>query len=134
MRREFVLPQDDIDWLEGRGKPYELAKEGGVLHVIVHGYPVPEGFNTAEVVASVRIDPGYPDSQIDMVYFFPPLVRNDGRQINATCIENFDGRSWQRWSRHRTPANPWRPGIDNLSTHFSLVADWLSKEKSKAFT
>lgn len=131
MRRQFGLPQEDLEWLEGRGKPYELVNEDGALRVVVYGFPIPPGYNVNEVAVNVRIDAGYPDTQIDMAYFYPPLARADGRPIGATCADAFDGKSWQRWSRHRTPANPWRPGLDNLSTHFELIADWLVRELAK---
>jgi hypothetical protein len=131
MRKQFALPSEDLDWLESQRLPFELVSEGGVLRVIVHDFPVPSGYNVPLVSANVRIEPGYPDSQIDMVYFYPHLARSDGKQIGALATDNFDGKTWQRWSRHRTPANPWRPGIDNLSTHFALVHDWLSRELLK---
>lgn len=131
-RRHFVLPQEDLDWLTGQGLNYELVAEGRVLRVVVYGIPVPVGYNVGTVDVNVRIDPGYPDTQIDMAYFFPALARADGRPIRATCPDSFDGRVWQRWSRHRTLANPWRPGVDSLSTHFALVDTWLMRELKKA--
>lgn len=131
MRREFSLPEEDEEWLEGLGLPYELVNEGGVLRVVVSDWPVPAAYTESRVTANVRIDPGYPDSQIDMVYFYPQLVRRDGKAIGALTTDAFDGKVWQRWSRHRTPANPWRPGIDNLATHFGLIEDWLERELEK---
>ena len=132
MRRQFSLPAEDSEWLESLGCNYELVTDGSALRVVVYELPVPVGYNVSTVAANVRIDPGYPDSQIDMVYFHPPLSRSDGRPIGALSEEVFDGKAWQRWSRHRTPANPWRPGIDSLATHFALVHDWLEREKKKA--
>ena len=41
------------------------------------------------------------------------------------------GQEFQRWSRHRTGQNPWRPGIDNLHTHLSLVEEWLLREVNR---
>ena len=131
MRRQFTLPAEDMEWLEMLGLSYELVTDGGALRVIVYDLPVPAGYNTQKVSAYVRIEPGYPDSQIDMVYFNPGLSRIDGRPIGALSGEGFDGKDWQRWSRHRTPANPWRPGVDNLATHFALVQDWLERELKK---
>jgi len=32
-----------------------------------------------------------------------------------------DNKTFQQWSRHRTPANPWREGVDNLGTHVPLA-------------
>ena len=131
MRREFALPEEDQDWLDNLGLPYELVHENGVLRVVIDQLPIPPGYNAASVAVNVRIDPGYPDAQIDMAYFYPPLARCDGRPIGALSPDIFDQKEWQRWSRHRTPANPWRPGIDNLATHFALVEDWVARELEK---
>ena len=130
-RRQFSLPQEDMEWLESLGLVYELVAEGGVPRVVIYGWPVPGGYNVAKVDVNVRVDPGYPDTQIDMAYFTPALARRDGRPIGATSDDSFDGKIWQRWSRHRTAANPWRPGLDGLSTHFALVDDWLARELRK---
>ncbi len=131
IRRDFDLPEEDRDWLASLGLTYELVGAGNILGVIISGWPVPLGYDVERVDVHVRIEAGYPDTQIDMAYFDPPLTRLDGCVIGATCSEVFDGRSWQRWSRHRTPANPWRPGIDSLETHFALVDDWLARELAK---
>jgi hypothetical protein len=67
-----------------------------------------------------------------MVYFFPALARRDGRPIGATqAMQPLDGKSFQRWSRHRTQQNPWKPGRDNLGAHIILVEDWLAREFEK---
>lgn len=127
-RREFSLPEEDTMWLEESGLNYELVREGSTLRVVLYGFPVPSGYNERTVDAYVRIDPGYPDNQIDMVYFHPALRLTSGRSIGALSDDSFDGKTWQRWSRHRTPANPWRPGLDCLATHFALVQSWLERE------
>ena len=127
-RRHFALPQEDLEWLNNTQDRFELVAEGGALRVVLYGFRVPHGYHQNHVDVNVRIEPGYPDTQIDMVYVLPPLERVDGRPIPATCLEPFDGKEWQRWSRHRTPANPWRPGVDNLGTHFGLVEHWFLRE------
>lgn len=132
MRRHFSLPGEDMEWLEGRGRPFELVSDGGVLRAVVHEIAVPPGYTIEATSAYVRIEAGYPDTQLDMVYFYPALVRATGKAIAAISDDSFDGKTWQRWSRHRTPANPWRPGIDNLATHFALVNDWMERETTKA--
>lgn len=132
MRREFSLPAEDMEWLEGCGYPFDLAVESAVLRVVLHGFPVPPGYNVSEVAVNVRIEPGYPDAQIDMAYFSPALSLQSGRAIRAVSPDPFDGKEWQRWSRHRTPSNPWRPGLDGLATHFALVQEWLVQELTKA--
>ena len=127
-RRHFALPQEDLEWLNNTQDRFELVAEGGDLRVVLYGFRVPHGYRQHQVDVNVRIEPGYPDTQIDMVYVLPALERADGRPIPATSIEAFDGKEWQRWSRHRTPANPWRPGVDNLGTHFGLVEHWFLSE------
>ena len=127
-RRDFALPQEDLEWLDNTRSRFELISEAGVLRVVLYDFRLPAGYRQCQVDVNVRIEPGYPDTQIDMVYVHPALERADGRPIPATCTEAFDGKEWQRWSRHRTPANPWRPGVDNLATHFSLVEHWFLRE------
>ena len=131
MRRQFSPVQEDLDWLEALGLRYETLAEGGSLRIVIYGFRVPPGYNVDVVDVYVRVEAGYPDSQLDMAYFFPPLARADGKPIGAVSPDHFDGKTWQRWSRHRTPANPWRPGIDNLSTHFELISNWLERELLK---
>jgi hypothetical protein len=120
-----------MEWLEGRGTPYELVAAGGARRVVLYDFAVPQGYNVPSLAANVRVEGGYPDTQIDMVYFYPQLARANGRPIAAISGDEFDGKVWQRWSRHRTPANPWRPGLDGLATHFALVQDWLERESKK---
>lgn len=131
-RRDFDLPQEDLDWLhEAYGGKFELVAEGNVLRVVLYGFQVPAGYDQREVDVNVRIESGYPDTQIDMVYVSPPLTLTSGKAIGATAEDRFDGKQWQRWSRHRTAENPWRPGIDNLATHFALVDHWFERELPK---
>lgn len=105
--------------------------ENRINRVVIYDYPVPDGYNIKKVNLNLRIEANYPDVQIDMVYFYPALVRKDNTPIKALAIDNFDEKSWQRWSRHRTPKNPWRPGIDDISTHLLLVDEWLISELAK---
>lgn len=64
-----------------------------------------------------------------MAYFSPGLARKDNQPIGATeSTQALDGKSFQRWSRHRTNEAPWRPGDDDVATHLVLVANWLERE------
>ncbi|OAI41696.1 hypothetical protein AYO40_02565 [Planctomycetaceae bacterium SCGC AG-212-D15] len=128
MRRQFDLPEEDVEHLGARGLPWETLVEQEVRWLILHDFPLPAGYSHSKVQVALRIEPSYPDGQIDMVYFFPALARSDGRGIGALSQQAIDGAQFQRWSRHRTPANPWRPGEDNLATHLVLVEEWLRRE------
>jgi hypothetical protein len=128
MKRQFQLPEQDVIYLEGLGLSWEAVNDGGMQWVIIHNYPVPPGYNVKEVSVAVKIESGYPRAQLDMAYFFPALSRLDGNPINAITVQAIDGKQYQRWSRHRTGQNPWREGVDDLSTHIALVSFWFEKE------
>jgi hypothetical protein len=126
--KQFTLLEEDESYLNSLGYPWETLTLNGLQWVLIHNYPIPQGYNVELVTVAIQITPGYPTSQLDMGYFFPALQRKDGKAINALSTMEIDGKSFQRWSRHRTIENPWRVGIDNLSTHIALVDFWLSNE------
>lgn len=130
MRRQFSLPEVDEAHLNARGLDWETIIDGGVRWVLLHGFPLPVGYNQRTAIAAIRIETGYPDTQLDMVYFQPGLARTDGRTIGALSTQALDGKVFQRWSRHRTGQNPWRPGEDDLASHLALVEHWLEREIS----
>jgi hypothetical protein len=131
MRREFILPEQDVDFLNALGLPWETLMHGGCSWLIISDYPVPPGFTVASVQIALQIQVGYPVVQIDMAYFFPHLQLVSQAPIGALTFQPIDGNIFQRWSRHRTPDNPWRPGIDDLSTHLSAINSWLIRELVK---
>jgi hypothetical protein len=126
--REFMLPKHDEEYLNGRGLPWGTIREGGNQWLIIHNWHVPHGYNIERVTIALLIPQQYNDTQIDMVYFHPPLTRTDGKAIAALSPQPIRGETFQRWSRHRTSANPWRPGIDDVATHLTLVDEWLRRE------
>jgi hypothetical protein len=127
-RRQFDLLPEDQKFLEDYGLPWETIVDGSHW-VLIHDFPVPSGYDHPKVVAAMRMETGYPNTALDMVYFFPSLSRKDGKKINAAdSPQQLDGKRFQRWSRHRTSQNPWRIGQDNLGSHIFLVEDWLERE------
>ncbi len=128
MRREFRLPEADETYLNLRGLPWETILEGSTRWLLIHRYPAPGGYNRLEVSAALLVVPGYPDTGLDMVYVDPHLSLSNGRPIRALATQSIDGKAWQRWSRHRTAANPWRAGFDGIETHLLLVDEWLRRE------
>lgn len=128
MRRDFQLQEEDILFLNNLNLPWETINDGGMQWVIIHKYPLPFGYNLDVVKVGIKIETGYPRTPLDMAYFYPGLQRLDGKPINAISIQLINGENFQRWSRHRTGENPWREGIDDLSTHLSLVSFWFDQE------
>jgi len=131
MRRQFQLPEEDIIFLNSLELPWETIVDQGMEWVIIQNYPVCLGYIIDNVTLAVKLETGYPRTPLDMAYFFPALQRKDGKGINAISVQPIDGKLFQRWSRHRTPQNPWREGVDDLSTHLSLVSFWFEEEFKK---
>ena len=128
VRRQFQLPEEDVEHLDARGLRWETIHDAGGQWLILHDFPTYEGFNHRQANLAIQIAPGYPVAPLDMAYFNPDLVRVDGKPISAVSAHQFDGKNWQRWSRHRTSDAPWRPGIDNIATHLGCVEWWLERE------
>lgn len=129
--REYRLPEGDESHLDGMGRRWDTLVEGGSRWLVVRGFEVPPGFNHSAVDVALLIPATYPDTQIDMGYFRPALARPDGRAIPNLCDQAIRGETWQRWSRHRTDDNPWRPGIDDVGTHLNFVTEWLRRELNR---
>lgn len=128
LRREFELLEEDEAYLATLQLPWEAAKLANQNWVLVHDYPIVDGYNVKKATMAIRMIGGYPTSGLDMVYFYPSLSRVDQQPIGALTGHPLDGKTYQQWSRHRTSANPWRVDIDNLSTHIPLADFWLSNE------
>jgi hypothetical protein len=131
LRHEFNLLEEDEVFLKEYGLPWEVIIDGSQW-VLIHKCRMPPGYNHDHVTAAIRIETGYPNAQLDMVYFYPALARLDGQPIGATeSMQALDGKNYQRWSRHRTSQNPWIAGRDSLGTHVILIEDWLEREFEK---
>ncbi|AYL99454.1 E2/UBC family protein [Mucilaginibacter celer] len=131
MRRQFQLPESDAIYLENLGNDWETIIDGGMHWVIIKDHPVPLGYNISNTDIAIKIETGYPRTGLDMAYFYPGLTRLDGKLIGAVCLQPIDGKQFQRWSRHRTATNPWREGVDDLSTHVALISYWFEEEFTK---
>lgn len=131
LRKEFELLEEDKTFLDSLQLSWEAVKSQNQNWVLVHNYPIPNGYNVRTATIAIRIIGSYPIAGLDMVYFFPALSRVDQKPIGALTSFPLDGKTYQQWSRHRTSANPWRADVDNLSTHIPLADFWLSNEFEK---
>jgi hypothetical protein len=126
-RRTFSLPEADEEFLNANYPGWETILDGTTPWLILNDFPVPEGYDHRLVKAAIQISSGYPNAQLDMVYFLPGLSRTNGRQINNLSLQIIEGQAWQRWSRHY----PWRMGVDDLSTHVERIKSWLANELNR---
>lgn len=128
LRRQFVLPEEDEEYLDGLNLDWETILSGQQRYVLIHHAPLTPGYTVGSVCLAVQLDAGYPRSILDMVYVYPSLQRSDNQAIGAISPMLIDDKQFQRWSRHRTGANPWRMGIDNLGTHIEQARLWFEQE------
>jgi hypothetical protein len=130
-RRQFSLPEEDTTALQAGGYDWETISSGGTW-LIIRDFKLPECFTPSQTSVAISIPSGYPTAPLDMAYFHPAVRRVDGRHIqNTEAAIQIEGVSWQRWSRHYTGENPWRPGEYNTVTHLHLVQSWLDREAAK---
>lgn len=139
MSTKIVLPKIDQDFLENLGLPYCLILNGSYIDVVISNVSINPKFYSLEGIISdkpvcqlmIKLPPGYPNSQIDMTYFYPALQVIDSRIIRNTHIHpsyGTDGYAWQRWSRHRTGESTWDPRRDCIATHLMYTEAFLKRE------
>jgi hypothetical protein len=128
MRKEFDVLSEDQEYLDSLELPWEAIVSQGRNWILIQNFPLPDGYIGHVTTAAIEMATGYPRAQLDMIYFYPDVKRIDAATIGALTHRNIDGKNFQRWSRHRTGTNPWREGVDNLSTHMALVEYWLERE------
>lgn len=115
------LPDLDAQFLHREQIAYRTFEEGSMLNVELLEFPLPTGLNASTANVLIRLSSNYPDAAPDMWWTIPHLTTAQGAVIAATeVIETFDGRQWQRWSRH-LDAGAWRAGVDNLESYFRLL-------------
>jgi hypothetical protein len=131
MTRDFRLPEDDEEFLNSSGYPWETLNDKNMQWLIIHGFPVCKGYTIDTVTVAIKIETGYPRAALDMAYFYPHLQRRDGKPINAVVPQMIKNKVYQRWSRHRTGVNPWIIGEDNICTHLGYVSSWFEAEFNK---
>jgi hypothetical protein len=126
------LPQIDVAFLTERGLDHTVTSEANMICVILPGYKLPPGYDHSSADLLLRLNAGYPDVPPDMWWFSPAIRAADGCAIQATeHVENYLGRSWQRWSRHFN-SGQWQSGIDCLETYLALIRRELERCVAKA--
>jgi Prokaryotic E2 family E len=132
MRRDFSLPEDDVEFLESTKLAWETIREGETLWLLLHEFPIPAGYNVTTSTAAIQIPASYPLAALDMVFFLPHLALTSGKSIpNIEARQEIGGQSYQRWSRHYTPQHPWRVGEYGMETHVSAIRNWLEIELTR---
>jgi hypothetical protein len=119
----MFLPEFDRDYLLEKGYQFEEKIDANRNGLILRSWLLPVGkFNLQTADLLILIPNGYPEVRPDMWYFNPAILlapsNIPARQTQASI--NFEGKAWQRWSRHY-PANEWRSGVDGIHTYLKKV-------------
>jgi len=130
LRKDFYLPEEDIQYLDGLGKKWEVIQEGNARAVVLYSFFMPQPFQPEKVNLKIKMPQDYSSgAALDMFFTDAPITRTDGKGIERlTESAIFDGKKWWQWSRHYPQGTRWRPGINTLATHISYVHHILDKE------
>lgn len=115
------LPESDRQYLANKGYFYEEIIEGKLKGLIFSKFPLPlQKYDFSQVDLLILLPNGYPDIAPDMFYLEPSVkLVQENRPPRATeARQQFNGRSWQRWSRHN---REWRRGVDGIWTMLKRV-------------
>ena len=114
IRRDFHLPEDDIQFLDSLGLKWESIQDGNLRCVVLYGFSLPKPFQPEGVNLKIKIPSDYTSgAALDMFFTDNHVARSDGVGIKAlTEAAVFDGKKWWQWSRHYHPTVKWRAGIN----------------------
>lgn len=120
------LPPHDVAFLDDANITYRTFDDAsGMLNVELVDFKLPEGLSCRKANILFRLPSTYPDTAPDMWWAVPAIHKPGGGVIAATeMTETFDGRTWQRWSRH-LDGGTWRSGIDGLKAYVRLLRSEL---------
>lgn len=133
--RAFQLLLKDHQYLDALGLKWETVIEhdatAGATRrwLLIHDYPLLEGFSQPKVQLALEIVLDYPAAQIDMFYFLPFVSLATGQEVPSTQVRaTIKGATFQGWSRHRNGASAWDPNSDCVQTQLALVESCMLKE------
>jgi hypothetical protein len=125
---EDLLAMEDIRHLKGKGYTFEVERAIGLICVIIRAFPMPLAYNPPSTDLLLKLPPNFPMACPDMFWTFPHVrLANGAYPTTANVFDvRFQGRDWQRWSRH-PDSTRWRPGTDNLKTFLGTIRQELQK-------
>ena len=120
----------DLAAIRGRHGAVERIEDGARTLVIIRSLELPAHWSRLATDLLVHVPQGYPMSAMDMFWVTPGLTLSDGRAPeNADQIEQYAGKSWQRFSWHYSPGHQWNPGTDGLLTHLRFARVRLNQAR-----
>ena len=120
-----LVPEDDDAFLKEKFPEASVYRVGNEVHVLLPAFPFPAAYAPRTADLLVRLPAGYPDSRPDMFWTrqdvklasgaWPTNAQTPEVPGSGNGAERYEGKTWQRWSRHTDDAT-WRAGTDGLRT------------------
>ena len=123
-----LLADEDLLHLKEKAYQFEAVQDNGFVCVVIRNFPLPPAYTPGTTDLLLRLPPNFPMARPDMFWMYPH-VRLSGGAYPQTADQfdvQFQGRQWQRWSRH-FGVSQWRPGTDNLKTFLGTIRSELMK-------
>jgi len=130
VQAEVLLAEEDVQHLQDKQYDFSVGRDtAGFVCVIIRGLKLASIYKQRVADLLVRLPPGFPMARPDMFWTEPHIQLATGAfPVCANTFDvNYDGRQWQRWSRH-LDASQWRPGRDNLQTFLGIIRRELQEE------
>jgi hypothetical protein len=106
---------------------FELLKQpDGWTYLVVHDYPIPDGYAPNVSRLLVKLPPLFPDAAPDMFWLNPHVRTSSGAMPQGTSVEAVLDSQWQRFSWHLQPG-AWLPGISTLRDFMRCVRARIEK-------
>ena len=119
-----LIPELDREFLSEKGYVFEVVSGKGPLFLIIKDFPFSTSYVPQIADLLIIIPAGYPNAPLDMFWTNPDVKLTNGNWPSASeHHEQYNGRSWQRWSRH----GGWRMGIDSIKSFLASVKKEIAK-------
>lgn len=119
----MFLPEFDRDYLLKKEYIFDEIIDANRNGLVIRNWMLPNSkYNLEKTDLLILLPNGYPEVRPDMWYFNPAilLAPANKRARQTQAIINFEGKKWQRWSRH-IPPSEWRSGVDGIHTYLKKV-------------
>jgi len=119
-----LIPELDREFLSEKGYIFEVVSGKGPLFLIIKDFPFSDSYVPQIADLLIIIPAGYPNAPLDMFWTNPDVKLINGNWPSASDNhEQYNERSWQRWTRHGS----WRMGIDSLKSFLTSVKKEIAK-------
>lgn len=106
---------------------FELLRQpDGWTYLVVHDYPIPDGYAPNVSRLLVKLPPLFPEAAPDMFWLNPHVRTSSGTMPQGASVEAVLDGQWQRFSWHLQPS-AWLPGISTLRDFMRCVRARLEK-------